>query len=144
VRRALRNGLVAVVAFVLLAFALDAIVGVAQPAFEPAEEGALRTFDPDGAPHESRLVVVDDGATLWLHSGHHFRGWYERLLRNPDVELARAGGAFAPYRAVPIDTPESEARITELMKQRTGALPFYMIRTLLLFADVKPVRLDPR
>jgi hypothetical protein len=100
------------IGFVVLALGVDAIVGISQPALEPgAAEGVLRTFDEDGKLHENRLVVVDDGGTLWIQSGHHFRGWYHRLLRNPEVERA--------FR-------------------------FYLIRTLLLFADVKPVRLDAR
>ena len=48
------------------------------------------------------------------------------------------------YRAVPIDTPETEERVSGLLKQRVGSLRFYAIRTALGFADMKPVRLDPR
>jgi hypothetical protein len=130
--------------FVALALGIDALVGLSQPALEPgAAEGVLRTFDEAGNPHENRLVVVDDGGTLWIQSGHHFRGWYHRLLRNPEVELVR-NGELRAYRAVPLDTPETEARVMGLLKQRNGAFRFYLIRALLLFADVKPVRLDPR
>lgn len=129
---------------VVLALGVDAIVGISQPVFEPgAAEGVLRTFDEDGTPHENRLVVVDDGGTLWIQSGHHFRGWYHRLERNPEVELVRNGETRA-YHAVPLDTPETESRVMNLLKQRNGAFRFHLIRTLLLFADVKPVRLDPR
>jgi hypothetical protein len=130
--------------FVVLALAVDAVIAVFQPVVATEEtECVLRTVDENGKTHEDRLALVDDGGTLWVQSGHHFRGWYHRLLRNPDVELVR-GGEARPYRAVPLDTPETEARIRELMKQRAGALRFYAIRTLLLFADMKPVRLDPR
>jgi len=86
---------------------------------------------------------VDDDGTLWIQSGHHFRGWYHRLLLDPEVELVRNGEVRA-YRAVPVDTPEAEARVRVLLKQRTGPVRFYLIRTFLLFADMKPVRLDPR
>jgi hypothetical protein len=89
------------------------------------------------------MVVLDDGGALWVQSGHHFRGWYHRLRRNPEVELIR-GGEVRLYRAVPVDTPEAQARVVELLKARAGAARFYLIRSLLLFADVKPVRLDPR
>jgi hypothetical protein len=47
------------------------------------------------------------------------------------------------YLAVPLDTPETEARIEELLSQRVGAM-LHLIRALQLGADVKPVRLDPR
>jgi hypothetical protein len=131
-------------AYVALALGLDAIVGVAQPALEPGRaEGVLRTFDDEGQPHESRMIVIDDGETTWVQSGHHFRGWYHRLRRNPDVELVR-GGETLRYRAVPLDTPEAKAHMKELLIERTGTFGYYAIRTVLLFAEVKPVRLDPR
>lgn len=137
-------GLVGLGGFLVLALAIDAFIGLRQPALEQGSaEGVLRTFDEDGTAHENRMVVIDDGGTLWVQSGHHFRGWYHRLRRNPEVELIR-GGTVRPYRAVPVDTPEAEARIRGLLKARTGAARFYLIRTLLLFADIKPVRLDPR
>jgi len=143
-RRIVRTVGLAIAGLVVLALGIDALVGVSQPAFEAgAAEGVLRTLDEAGKLHESRLVVIDDGGVLWIQSAHHFRGWYHRLLRNPDVELVRSGETRA-YRAVPLDTPETEARIEQLLKQRAGAFRYYLIRTLLLFADVKPVRLDPR
>jgi hypothetical protein len=79
----------------------------------------------------------------WVQSGHHFRGWYHRLRRNPDVELVR-GGEVLRYRAVPLETPEAKAHMKELLIARVGTFRYYAIRTVLLFAEVKPVRLDPR
>ncbi len=130
--------------YVTLALVLDGFVGFAQPELQPGlAEGVLHTFDERGRRYETRLAVVEDGDTLWVQSSHHFRGWYERLLRNPDVELDR-GGERRIYTAVAVDTPEAEARIRELLRAHAGELRFHLIRTLLLFADIKPVRLDPR
>jgi hypothetical protein len=130
--------------FVLLALGLDAFIGATQIELEPGRaEGVLRTFDDDGTVHESRMIVIDDGDTTWVQSGHHFRGWYHRLRRNPNVELVR-GGEVLHYRAVPLETPEARAHMRELLIQRTGLFRYYAIRTILLFAEVKPVRLDPR
>ncbi len=143
-RRIIRTLALLLVGFVVLALGIDAIVGMRQPVLQPgAAEGILRTFDENGNVYETRLAVVDYGGTPWLQSAHHFRSWYHRLLRNPEVELARNGEVRA-YHAVAIDTPETEARIKNLLKERAGVLRFYTIRILLLFADVKPVRLDPR
>jgi hypothetical protein len=133
-----------IVAFVGLALALDGIVGVFQPALEPgAAEGVLRTFDANGVRYETRMLVIDDGDTLWIQSGHHFRGWYERLLEQPEVELVRNGQILA-LRAVPVETPEARTHMVRLLKEHTSVVGYYVIRTMLLFAEVKPVRLDPR
>ena len=76
--------------YVTLALALDAFIGVSQIALEPGErEGILRTFDADGTMHETRMIIIDDGDIMWVQSGHHFRGWYYRLIENPNVELLR-------------------------------------------------------
>jgi hypothetical protein len=75
-------------AYVVLALSFDVFLGVTQLALEPGRaEGVLRTFDDEGKAYESRMIVIDDGDTTWVQSGHHFRGWYHRLRRNTDVEL---------------------------------------------------------
>ena len=130
-------------AYLGLALALEAYTAVAQPVFQSPTEGVLVTTDAHGGRHRSRLAVVEDDTGVWVQSGHYFRGWYERVLANPEVELER-GGELRPYLAVPIDTPEAEAHVTELLKGRAGPLRYYVVRALLLFADIKPVRLDPR
>lgn len=141
-RRALRVVGVAAVIFLVLALSGEVVLGLFQPEFERGEEAVLRTFDPDGTAHDTRLLVIRDGDTLWLQSAHYWRGWFERLLVDPNVELLQDGVA-TPYLAVPLDTPETEAHIEELLYQRVGAL-LYLVRALQLGADVKPVRLDPR
>ncbi len=131
-------------AYVVLALGLDAFVGLTQlPLDTGRAEGVLRTFDDDGDAYESRMIVIDDGDITWVQSGHRFRGWYPRLRRNPDVELIRSGELLR-YRAVPLDTPEAKAHMKALLIERTGTFGYYAIRTLLLFAEVKPVRLDAR
>ncbi len=128
-------------AYVILALVLDGMIAIFQPM--AGTVGVLRTFDEQGRPHETVLSLLDDGGTLWVESGHHFRGWYHRLRRNPNVELVRDGKTQA-YRAVPLDTPEAEQRVIELMKESNGSVGYYLSRTMLLFAKIKPVRLDPR
>ena len=49
-----------------------------------------------------------------------------------------------PYRAVSLETPEAKEHVRALIKERAGIVGFYAIRTFLLFAEIKPVRLDPR
>jgi len=128
-------------ACVALALALDAMIAIFQPS--AGATGVLRTFDEQGRPHERVLSLLKEGDTLWVESGHHFRGWYHRLRHNPDVELIRDGQTQA-YRAVPMDTPEAERRVKALMKESNGSVGYYFSRAMLLFAEIKPVRLDPR
>ena len=127
--------------YVILALVLDGMIAIFQPM--AGTVGVLRTFDEQGKPHETVLSLLDDGGTLWVESGHHFRGWYHRVRRNPEVELVRDGEVQA-YRAVALDTPEAEQRIKQLMQESNGPIGYYASRAMLLFAQIKPVRLDPR
>jgi hypothetical protein len=143
--RAVRAGVLIVAGFVVFVLALDGLAGLAQPALDPGgAEGVLRTTDEEGAVHETRLAVFEDedGAT-WVQSGHHFRGWYDRLEREPNVEFVRDGVVKA-YHAVPLETPEAKQHVRGLIRDRVGVVGFWTIRTFLLFAEIKPVRLDPR
>ena len=126
--------------YVVLGLAIDGAIGYFQPQSETT--AVLRTFDEAGNPQEAVLSLLDDGGTLWVESGHWFRGWYHRLLIKPEVELVR-GGEVGAYRAVPVDTPEALERVTKLMGKGESA-GYYVSRAMLLFAPIKPVRLDPR
>ena len=128
-------------AYVVLALALDGFIAWRQP--EAGDTLDLRTFDADGTAHVQRLSVTQDGDSLWVGSGHHFRGWYYRLRENPNVEVIM-GGETKPYTAVPIDDPAEVERINNRAKARMGVAAYYGARAMLLFASVKPVRLDPR
>ena len=70
------------------------------------------------------------------------RGWYHRVVSNPEVELVR-GGKAEPYRAVLLDTPEAVDTVTKLMGKGSRA-GCWVGRTMLLWAPIKPVRLDPK
>lgn len=94
-QRIVRTVVLVLAGFVVLALGLDALVGASQPAFESGAEGVLRTFDADGTPHENRLVIVDDGGTLWIQSGHHFRGWY-----HPHTDGATSNSGVSPRSAM--------------------------------------------
>ncbi len=141
-KRAARITVAVLVGYVGLALAFDAFIGVSQIALG-GPEGVLRTVDEKGQVHETRMIVLQDGDVTWVQSGHHFRGWYHRLVLTPDVELV-VGDEARPYRAVPLDDPVSKANMKRLIEERVGRVRAGVIRTILLFAEVKPVRLDPR
>ena len=128
---------IALAVYVGLGLVFDGLVGFFQPGND-----VLRVFDAEGKPYDRVLSVIEDGDRLWVVSGHHFRGWYHRVKANPEVELIRSGVA-KPYRAVALEDPETKAHVIGVMKSRSAA-GYYVSRALLLFAPVKPVRLDPR
>lgn len=126
--------------YLILGLLADAAIGYFQP--QGGNTAVLRTFDEGGHPQETVLGLLDDNGQLWVESGHWFRGWYRRALANPEVELIR-GGQATPYRAVPVDTPEAVDLVTRLMGKGKSAR-YWVARTVLLFAPIRPVRLDPR
>lgn len=125
--------------YIALGLVLDGAIGFFQPQSEST--AVLRTFDEAGNSQDTVLGLLDDDGQLWIESGHWFRGWYHRLERSPDVVLIR-GGDVAPYRAVPVDTPEAVDRVTRLMGKGESA-GYWVGRLILLWAPIKPVRLDP-
>ncbi len=132
---------IVLVAYVALGLLFDAVIGSVQPRFDGTV--VLRTYEPGGGgAKDTVLSVLDDDGQLWVESGHWFRGWYRRVQANPDVELTHQGQT-APYRAIADESPEAVERVTNLMKRRNGAA-YYVARTLLLWAPIKPVRLEPR
>jgi hypothetical protein len=126
--------------YVTLGLIIDGAIGYFQPQSETT--AVLRTFDASGQSKDTVLGLLDDDGQLWVESGHWFRGWYKRVLANPEVELVRDGEG-TPYRAVPIDTPEAVGTVTRLMGRGRGAR-YWIGRTMLLYAPIKPIRLDPR
>ena len=126
--------------YVGLGLLLDGAIGYFQP--HSGTTAALRTFDESGQPKDTVLGLLDDDGQLWVESGHWFRGWYHRAVANPEVELVREAGTTA-YLAVPVDTPEAVDTVTRLMGKGAGA-GYWAGRVMLLWAPIKPVRLDPR
>ncbi len=127
---------------VLVYIGLGLVADGAVSYFQPQTEGTvvLRTFDADMGAQDAVLTLFEGDGQLWLVSGRWFRGWYHRVQANPDVELVREG-RVEPFRAVPVDTPEAVDHVARLMGKGAG---YWIGRTLLLWAPIKPVRLDPR
>ena len=126
---------------VLLYIAIGLLADGAIGYFQPESEGTavLRTFDSEGHAHDTVLSLLNDEGDLWVESGHWFRGWYTRVLANPEVELIR-DGRTGYFRAAPIDTPDAVEKVTRLMGK--GEKNSYWVgRALLLWAPIKPVRL---
>ena len=88
-----------------IAVALVLVLGAALFGLgELGEVVVLKTVDPEGAAHETRLWVIDDSGQTWIRAGDPSSRWLARLRTSPDVELTR-GGETRPVRAVPVSFP---------------------------------------
>jgi hypothetical protein len=75
----------------------------------------LRTPRPDGTWRETRLWIVDDGGSSWLHSAG--ADWLKRFEGDPVVELVR-GGEVRRYRAHAVPGPHP--RVDGLLREKYG------------------------
>ena len=98
----------------------------------------LRTPRPDGSWQETRLWIVEDGATPWLHSAG--ADWAKRFEGDPVVEIDR-DGTVTRYRAHPVPGPHP--RIHELLRAKYGLADRWVRFIGPDGPDVLPVRLDP-
>lgn len=98
----------------------------------------LRTRRADGGWQETRLWIVDDGASSWLHSGGE--EWRRRFAGNPVVEVER-GGTTRRYRAHP--EPGPHPRVHELLREKYGLADRWVRVLGPDRADTLAIRLDP-
>lgn len=75
----------------------------------------LRTQGADGSWQDTRLWIVDDGDSCWLHSGGP--DWNSRFMDNPVVELERNGQTLR-YRAQALPGPHP--RVDRLLREKYG------------------------
>ena len=75
----------------------------------------LRTQRPDSTWQKTRLWIVDDGASSWLHSGG--AAWLKRFEGDPVVEVER-DGRMLRYRAHAVPGPHP--RVDQLLREKYG------------------------
>jgi hypothetical protein len=127
----------------ILAIALAAIllVGVATyVAGEQSEVAVLRTVDAQGAPHETKLWIVDHDGVAWVRVARPERPWFEELMTHPEVELVR-NGTTQRVVAAPDPTPEARIALDAAFRAKYGFVDWWY--GLLLRRDPVPIRLDP-
>lgn len=120
--------------------ALTLLVGIAH--FALIEIGhevvTLRTERPDGTWQSTRLWIVDDGGSAWLHSAG--AAWAKRFEGDPVVEVVR-GENVMRYRAHPVPGPHP--RVDALLREKYGVADRW-VRFIAPDGDsVLVVRLDP-
>ena len=78
------------------------LVGIATfVAGERTEVARLRTFDTRSVVYETKLWVVDQPDGMWVRVARPERQWFQRLRKNPEIEIVRQGGAPQRVRATP-------------------------------------------
>jgi hypothetical protein len=98
----------------------------------------LRTEEPDGTWHESRLWIVDDAGLAWLHGARRAR-WMRNLASRPLVEVVR-GGKAARYRATQMPGPH--LRTHEKLREKYGFADRWVRLTGPDKETTAPVRLE--
>jgi F420H(2)-dependent quinone reductase len=132
----------ALLGYVALIVAFEALVGFmgsrdAKRGRAPGDSFlVITTKRSDGTPSNTVVAGVESDSRLYVSANHWPRGWYERALANPEVEVTR-GDTTAPVRAVPIRGDEL-ARVA-----RAYPLPLF-IRVLTGFPPRRFLRLEPR
>jgi hypothetical protein len=106
---------------------------------ERTEVVVIRTRDGDGTRYDTKVWVVDHDGAPWVRVANPKRFWFERLSRNPHVELIR-GGVAQPVIARVQDRPEARAAIDARFREKYGAVDWWYG---VLRRHPIPVRLDP-
>jgi hypothetical protein len=132
--RLLRIALIALVVYVGIVAAFESLIGVLQPSGESTL--VITTFDPDGTGHDRVVSRLETDGRVYVAANHWPRAWYDRALKNPDVQ-ATIDGRKGDYRAVPVEGNEHE-RVDGAHSLPLG------FRILTGFPPRYFVRLDPR
>ena len=98
----------------------------------------LRTQRPDGTWQKTRLWIVDDGESSWLHSGG--ANWRKRFDGERIVEVERRG-EIRRYRAHPVPGPHP--RVDQLLREKYGVADRWVRFISPDNLETLPVRLDP-
>ena len=116
--------------YVGIVVVFESLIGFFQPA--GGDTLVISTTDRDGNASDRVLSRLESGGQLYVAANHWPRAWYERALKNPDVEVALAGETSA-RRAVPItgeehDRVNSDNRLPLVFRVLTGFPPRYFLR----------------
>ena len=107
----------ALVAYVGLVAAFETFLGVAQPRFKSEQAGewdktiVITTADADGSTQSRVVTPMISDNQLYVSANHWPRSWYNRVLKNPEVQVTNKDET-KKYRAVPIPADsEDHARL---------------------------------
>jgi uncharacterized pyridoxamine 5'-phosphate oxidase family protein len=123
-----------VLVYVGVVVAFESLIGYFQPT--AGSTLVITTFDEDGTPHDRVVSHLESDGQLYVAANHWPRAWYNRALKNPEVQVT-LNGEKRDYRAVPITGVERD-RVED---ENSLGLVF---RILTGFPPRRFVRLEPR
>ena len=85
--------------YVGIVVAFESLIGVLQPT--SGDTLVITTRDGGGNANERVLARLESDGQIYVAANHWPRAWYERALKNPDVEVT-VEGKGSEYRAVPV------------------------------------------
>jgi hypothetical protein len=107
---------------------------------EQTEVVVLHTRDERGAEFSTRMWIVDLDQVAWVRVANPRRGWYQRLLANPKIELER-GGRRAAYLAIPENERSTRLTVDEAFAEKYGLVDRWY--GFLVRREAVPIRLVP-
>jgi hypothetical protein len=121
---------IAVLAYVGIVVAFESLIGYFQPT--AGSILVITTFDQDGTAHDRVVSRLESNGQLYVAANHWPRAWYNRALRNPEVQVT-VDGEKSDYRAVPVpgaehDRVDRENSLGVLFRIVTGFPPRYFVR----------------
>jgi hypothetical protein len=128
--KALKIVVIAVLVYVGIVVAFESLIGYFQP--RAGSTLVITTFDQDGTPHDRVVSRLESDGHLYVAANHWPRAWYDRALKNPDVQVT-LDGEKGDYRAVPVtgaehDRVEGEHSLGVVFRILTGFPPRYFVR----------------
>lgn len=112
----------------------ESAIGYLQP--RAGSTLVITTFDQDGTPHERVVSRLESNGHLYVAANHWPRAWYQRALKNPNVQVS-LDGEKRDYKAVPVTGAERDRVAAD---NRLG----WVFRLLTGFPPRHFLRLDPR
>jgi hypothetical protein len=108
---------------------------------ERTEVVELRTYDAEGASHDTKMWIVDHDGKPYVRIGRPGRGWGERLKANPKVDLTRAG-VTSPRAAVIVADADTVSAVAREFSDKYGWVDWWY--GVVVRKNPETVRLDPR
>ena len=128
--KALKIVAIVVLVYVGVVVAFESLIGYFQPT--AGSTLVITTFDGNGTAHDRVVSPLESDGQLYVAANHWPRGWYNRALENPEVQLT-LDSEKGDYRAVPVtgvehDRVEGENSHSVVFRILTGFPPRYFVR----------------